>query len=392
VILRRFQARLKRFYAIFLAPKWRWALPAKCDVVIYDAANAELLTPYLNRYRVEVLSIRGESIHARCLLLATCNVIFWKGAPVQAYADAFIAATSPKVVVTFIDNNADFYSISSRFPNVKTLFLQNGTRGEVGDIFGRLTPSNQNHVDWMLVHNAAIARQYQKFVAGNAIAMGSLKNNAIVKSPDVAIEGILFISQYHQKPKDNEPLWIEPDGVAIYWDQFFAADIRVIGFLGEWCTTNRKILRICGRGSEKSGPEHDFYADHLKDRAWEYVPRSDSHSAYKLIDAAEIVVSIDSTLGYESLGRGKRTAGLSCRKINQPTTSFEFGWPGGLPNNGPFWTNDDDENQFKRVMDYLNAVSDVDWKRILQPYANDLMVYDPGNTGFVDLLEHIIRN
>lgn len=385
------QRRLKSFYVIFLAPKWRWWHLEKCDVVIYDASNAELLTPYLSRYRVEILAIRGESVYLWCLIRAIFSWSFWAGAPIQGYADAFISAANPKVVVTLIDNNEDFYSISSRFPDVRTVFLQNGTRGEVGDIFGRLKPNNQNHVDWMLVHGAAVGRHYQKYISGSVLSIGSLKNNTAARTASVVSGAILFISQYHERPQDNEPLWIEPDGTAIYWDPFFAADENVVVFLGKWCAENAKKLRICGRSSDKSGPEYAFYQKYLKVCDWEFFPRTDAYSAYDLVDAAEIVVFIDSTLGYEALGRGKKTAGLSCRIIDKPRTSFEFGWPARLPNSGPFWTNDLDERQFERVMDYLSGISDEEWQRVRHVTANELMAFDPGNTRFVTLLENLIQ-
>ena len=66
------------------------------------------------------------------------------------------------------------------------------------------------------------------------------------------------------------------------------------------------------------------------------------------------VVSIDSTLGYEAFGRGNKTAIFGCRDDFLNTSDLKFGWPADLPNNGPFWTNDQDEMQFQRVMDYLN--------------------------------------
>lgn len=384
------RARLKRFYAIFLAAKWCWKPLKKCDVVIYDASNADLLTPYFSACRVEVLSLRGESVHVHCLVRAMFDPRFWKGSPIQAYADAFITAASPKIVVTIIDNNTDFYSISSRFPHVTTVFLQNGTRGEVGDIFGQLGPSDQYHVDWMLVHNCAIGRKYKTYVSGNAVAIGSLKNNMVPINPAPSPNGIMFVSQFHPKPADDAPLWIEPDGSPIYWEQFFYAERKVIDFLGKWCVENNKVLRICGRSNDPDGPEQKFFADRLQGCSWEYVPRSHSHSAYDLIDAAEIVVTIDSTLGYEALGRGRKTAGLSCRVLNRPTTSFEFGWPAGLPHNGLFWTGDADEEEFRRVLDYLLEVNDQEWIRIWQQYTSELMVFDRENTRLVALIAEII--
>lgn len=386
-------AKLKKFFPLFFSAKWCWKTLKKCDIVIYDAENSDILNTYLSAYHVETLFIRGESINLYCFLCGMLDWRFWKGLPIQAYADAFITATSPKLVITMIDNNPNFYLISSRFPRVTTVFLQNGTRGEVGDIFGKFNSldCSNYHVDWMLVHNLAVGRQYNKYVSGNALAIGSIKNNLVQVNTIDCPNGILFISQFQQKPEDDHPLWNEPDGTPIYWEKFFFADRMVINFLKKWCKENDKILRICGRGYGFNCPEQNFFADLLEGCVWEYVPRLRGQSVYELLDTAEIVVSIDSTLGYESLARGKKTAVLSCRILDKHTTSFRFGWPAGLPHNGSFWTGNADEEEFRRVLTYLLEVSDNEWKRVCQMYSNDLMAFDSGNLQLAALIANIFR-
>ncbi len=388
--LSKLQLKLNFLYKIFVASKWHWKPKDKCEILIYDATNAELINPYLSNYQVEILAIRGEFVYLFCLLRAAVKLGFWIDSPLRVYADVFISLTSPKLVITLIDNNENFFSISHRFPNVQTLMIQNGTRGEIGDIFGRYKQNNEDYVDWMLVHNDAIGRLYRHCIKGRTLSIGSLKNNSYIKSTSEVSQSILFISQYHEKPHDNSPLWIEPDGVAIYWDSFFDADKKIIAFLDKWCFINQKKLIICGRSPEKNGLENTFYQRYLKLCEWEFVSRKGAYSAYELVDASEIIVFIDSTLGYEALARGKKVAGFSCRLLNKSSTFFEFGWPTQLPNNGPFWTNDLDTRQFERIMNYLSGICDTEWKRILLEISNDLMVFDPNNALFTRVLQNII--
>ena len=115
------------------------------------------MAPYLTKYKVATIATRGESINVACLLLAAVTLKFWKGKPLRAYTEKFIQAVSPKLVITFIDNNIWFYCISKRFPDVKTIFIQNGFRSVVNDVFGgRLVKSENYHVDHMLVFSAQI--------------------------------------------------------------------------------------------------------------------------------------------------------------------------------------------------------------------------------------------
>jgi surface carbohydrate biosynthesis protein len=386
--------RLKWFFAFVFGSRWEWLPLNRSEVVIFDATNADILLPYLTPYSIRILAIRGESINIWCLIRAVFTSTFWTGALIQAYADSFIEISSPKIVITLIDNNPDFYSISKRFPSVTTIFLQNGTRGEGGDVFGQLIPSEQYHVDWMLVHNNVVGKHYRNYVSGNIVPLGSLKNNSTPISPEKEKKGVLFVSQFHAKPPSNAPLWVEADGTPVHWDQFFRFDKLTIGFLGKWCRDNQKLLLVCGRESNEWDIERDFFASELKDCPWEFIPRSSSNNTYMLIDSAEIVVTIDSTLGYEAIGRGKKTAVVSCRVIDCMNSSrkleWPFGWPADFPENGLFWTNALSLQELKRVMDYLSQVSDTDWERVRQQYMEALMSFDPGNSILEALLNQIM--
>ena len=107
--INRLKSKLKFFYTLFIAPPKEWQLPKKSEVLIYDASSAEPLALYLTKYRVVIMAIRGEAINMPCFLRAVVSLKFWKGKPLQAYAEAFILAVSPKVVITYIDNNLNFY-------------------------------------------------------------------------------------------------------------------------------------------------------------------------------------------------------------------------------------------------------------------------------------------
>jgi surface carbohydrate biosynthesis protein len=381
--------RLKTFYQVFIEPPKKWKRLKKCDVLIYDASGAELLLPYLTKYVVGIIQLRGESLNVQCLLLAMLKLRFWTAKPLQVYAETFIELASPKAVITFIDNNANFYTLSQSFPNVKTLFIQNGMRGGGRDIFATLTQADAYHVDYMLVFNNEFGEMYNKYIKGLYIPIGSFKNNN-TKITFQPTKDVVFISQYRSEPADSLSFTVDASGDPVSWEKFYSAEIFVLAFLKKWCTENRKYLRIAGCMSESQDIERQFFRDNLEDCQWEYVPKSDLYGSYTLVDNAELVVFIDSALGFESIGRGKKTVGLSCRAklINDPTLSF--GWPVSLAHEGPFWTNSADYSQFERVMDYVNLTNIAEWKKTLDSYADKLMRFDSENKIFVDLLKEVL--
>ena len=388
------KVKLKLFYTIFiLAPK-DWRFPKKAEILIFDTTNIKALMQYLKNYNFVVMALRGEIINVSCLLYSFLEFSFWKGDPLDAYISAYIKKVRPRVIITLIDNYKKFYSISKRFSNLKTIFIQNGLRGRSGDIFDSLIRSDNYHVDYMLVANKAIGKHYLKYLTGKAIPIGSLNNNAVYKSTSVKSDDVLFISQLHKKPKNNDSLYIEQDGTLISWEVFFAIEIKVIKLLVDWCIKNNKKLKICGREKEKNDHEQNFYNNYLNQTKcdWEYIPRKNYYSSYNLIDKSQIIVSIDSTLGYESLARGKRTAFFSCRGDDLGDTSYRFGWPLKLSDSGLIWTNRQDELEFQlpKIMNYLNTVNENDWKETCQTYKSMIMEFDQGNTRFVKLLNQLL--
>jgi surface carbohydrate biosynthesis protein len=379
--------KLYKFYKLFIKPKFYWKLPKKSDILIYDACGADALAPYLAEYKSETIFLRGELVNIPCLFVAMFRVKFWKGNPVDAYVDVFIRLVSPSIAVTFIDNSPGFYTISSRFPRLKTVFLQNGRRD---DWLDRLPNPPKFHVDYMLFHNIAMGRYHQKFISGSALAVGSLKNNRARKSVDGPGEGVLFVSQFRERPVGGGAFFRQPNGDEVYWEQFYEADARVLRFLSKWCAEKNKPLRIAGCSPDNESAERAFFANCLPGCDWEYFPKSDLYASYGLVDAAELVVFVDSALGYESIGRGKKTAGFSCRGGFVGAETRRFGWPAALPDNGPFWTNELKESEFCRVMNYLAMVSDVEWKRAQSQYGPDLMAFDTDNRQFSALLSQLL--
>ena len=382
--------RLKTFYQFFIAPPKKWKLPKKSDVLIYDASGSELLLPYLAGYDVEVVPLRGESVNIQCLLRAMLKLSFWTVKPLQVYAEIFIEIASPKAIITFIDNNVNFYTLSQRFAGAKTIFIQNGMRGGGSDIFSSLTRSTKYRVDYMLVFNNAFGEKYKNFIEGQYLSLGSFKNNNIRTGVQSTQDTVLFISQYRQEPRNSAVFTVDTTGAPISWEKFYRSEALVLSFLKQWCITNHKRLQIAGCSSELQDTEREFFAANLDGLNWEYVPRTDLYGSYKLVDAAEIVVFIDSALGFESIGRGKKTVGLSCRGRLLNDSSLSFGWPAALPDNGPFWTNDPDEYQFQRVMDYVVDLTPEEWERVRFAHSADLMEFDLGNTKFKALISRLL--
>ena len=390
MLLEQLKKNLLAACTLLIKSKKTWRAPKKSQILIYDANGLEALLPSIKKYSFEVLYRDGELINLYCLASATLTREFWTGRIFTAYASVYIKFVNPKVIITFIDNSKAFYLLSKRFSGSKTIFLQNGTRAPYGDVFDGLVRQDDYHVDYMLVHNRSIGRLYNQYITGKILPIGSLKNNTIGRAATLK-KNVLFVSQWRPKPKDGVPFITLNPSIKIQWSDFYEDDVAVICFLDRWCAKYDVQLTVCGGHSALAEAEEAFYTKFLTQSNWEFVAKTSLLSSYQLIAEAGLVVFIDSTLGYEAIGRGKKTASFSCRMVPEHELKlFKFGWPANLTECGPFWTNTRDEIEFERVMAYIAMVSDDEWGSMCRSYTPELMEFDTGNTQFIALLEELL--
>ena len=341
-----------RFF--LLARKKIWSRPKQSKILIFDASGQEVLMTYLAPWNPEVLHLSGEQINVRVLLAS----IFRCGRRFDAYVDAYIELVRPNLIVTFIDNNPNFYALSIRHPNIKTLFIQNGYRANFGKIFENpdVLRSDQNRfqVDYMMTFGNRIGAEYSKHISGAVKPMGSLKNNLFRNSQTKKPGTIAFISQYRDTPG------FILDGLFCSRHAFFEqADKIILTFLLQYAKKHDKTVFIvpCA-GYRKDGTleKERAYYDNLLKHNFAFSEWLWPGSSYDSADSAEVVVSIDSTFAYESAARGNRTAIFSIRSALLGIPGHTFGWPESYPDDGTFWTNRPDTKNFERILDHLFAM------------------------------------
>jgi len=382
--------KMKKFYVSFMIPPKNWSKPQKADVLVYDYESVEALLPYVNKYSHNIIAVRGESINLYCAILSIFTLDFWTTSAFEAYVNKYILLVSPKVIITFIDNDVRFYEISNKFPDIKTIFIQNGRRAILSDVFATLSHDKKYHVDYMLVFNKSVGELYSSFISGAVIPIGSIKNNSVTISNNFEKNTVLLISSMGPYPDPGMPYLIDPNGEKIDWTTFHAIDKFIVEFLDEWCYKNNKQLKVLGRTSGSKSYEHLFYLNNLNKCKWRYIPRQGTYNSYHQIDTSEIIVFIDSTLGYEALARRKKTAAFICRAILLNSQSEKFGWPAKTDETGPYWTHELDVAIFSKIMDFLNSIDDIQWDSVLKEQNSGLMYFDQDNLKLQDLLKNLL--
>jgi surface carbohydrate biosynthesis protein len=371
------------YFNYFWHAKKCWSWPRKSQVLIFDSCGESLLMEYLKPWKPEVFHVRGEQINIPVLLLSLLK----PGKKSAIYTDCFIAKVKPRLIVTFIDNNFNFYTLAKRHPQVKTLFIQNGIRSFFYDLEDfALMNGSELKVSYMLTFGSEIGEAYRKYIAGTVLPIGSLKNNLIPISQSVKKDVIAFISQWHEYDFSFRGVSYSPKS---FYEQI---DRPIIQFLKNYAKVHNKHLMIIPLNSAITNPRlrslEELYFKELLEDEPKFLESQGPYPSYQAADKAEILVTIESTLGYEAIARGKKTAMFSTRSTVLGLEGNNFGYPGKYADEGLFWTNNSDPAAFNRIIDYLFNVSHEEWSKDLSKSRfSSLMQRDPNNSIFKSILE-----
>jgi surface carbohydrate biosynthesis protein len=374
----------KEFYRNFVAPKKSFKLLKHCDYLIYDDESFDTFKHCLPTLEnVEVLCTRGEEINVWVAILSLKNYKYLKN-PVYSYQITYVRKVNPKYMLTHIDNNPLFYKIANKFPAIKSVMIQNGIRDD-------FLKNEDNYmdckVDYTLVHNTSIAEYFASHIKTKALVVGSIRNNAVPIKQLSSKNRVVYVSTYVDIESSENSIIRLPGGAVLSRD-FIRIEVEVFQLLEKWCRSKSIDLVIAGAmlNDESANREKKFFSNltDLKNR--QYIKRTSINSTYELIDGAEMVVTIDSTIGYEALARGKKTALLAVRAKNLNQIDRLIGFPRIIEERFPFWTQDSTMIECERVLDYTWSADVQDWIKMSETIIPKLMEYDPKNLILKNLL------
>ena len=102
------------------------------------------------------------------------------------------------------------------------------------------------------------------------------------------------------------------------------------------------------------------------------------------------MICVDSTLGYESISRGNKTAFFSVRNFkNNNLNNCSFCWPKKISKKGFFWTNSYSLKEINRIILNIENVSKKNWNKIYIKNMKDIIIYDKNNKNFTKIMKKI---
>ena len=170
------------------------------------------------------------------------------------------------------------------------------------------------------------------------------------------------------------------------YKQFYCTEYKILPKLYKFAKMNNYSFEILG--SEWSyQTEKNFYSKILVNKKWKFHRRTEKNLSYFKTDKADISVFVNSNLGFESLARGNKTISFNFKsQINQMYYNFGFDF---LNKSGKFWTNEDSDKEFLRLMNYSKKVSIKRWNKDNMSLIKKIMQNDPNNKKFQNILSKI---
>ncbi len=387
--------RLRRAVPIVFSGRIDWLPPKQRPVVLIHADGFNTLTKLVNASDVSVLD--PERINIFIVLKMLCS---FQNSHAQ-YRIKFIKTVQPKVVITFIDNDVTFYSLKSLVSGPQFISVQNGLRhnysfnskGGLLDQLNEVSKQISLTCDYICVFGLASAKLFSTYINTKTLITGSIQNNFREKNmPHAMTSDVVFVSQLQAFKLEGSSVKVYFGQQGITISEFFEAERQIVRALDKYCEENELRLVVCGKRDQTHTYEREFFESILQPKKPNFLVRENGSSTYDAIDATGLVVTIDSTIGYESLSIGKRVAFMSGRTQSADavglaqTRDTNFGYPLDLPAKGNFWTNQATTTELTRILDYLQAVTDKEWATEIAPYNESLMAYQPGNPVFKKLL------
>lgn len=347
------------------------------ELVVFDTGGADKLREtVLAGLPHFTLDCRIQTLHAsagllgRSLLNAARLGSTRPGQLYTAYLLACLQQLRPRVVLTHVDNNVYFQSLSALYPRAVFIAVQNGFRSEVSVARPSQVPGG-----WLPEKPApgSVIRLPHFFCFGRFEQDLYMRLGHDVGSYHPA--GSLRAGYYKSELSPGEPP-VEHDVCLVSeWDAaimeqgLYPHIRRGVERLNEHLAryVSERPLRLSVAGRSRDERERRAYEELFGGKAV-FVPNDPAaYSSYALMDRSDVVVSLYSTAAFEAFGWGRKT--LFCNLSGDPTLS--------CPVPGPWSLTEGGYEEFRARLDALLARGRRDFREESAEAARYLMAYDP---------------
>lgn len=361
-------------YLKLIKAKYIFKAPPKNFYLIYDNESSYLCS-LLKKNSYTIFFNRFEEINI--YILFKCFFLYGGNSLSKRYALTYIRYVKPKIIISAIDNNLSLYELHKNFKKIKIIIVQNGIRSFQNDFKINKNLSNLKKMnlrcDYFFVLSEKYKKIYSKFIKSKYIVSGSIKSNQC-KISTRHYNRIVFISQFSNNKKLFKTTFIEADKIAF---------TQTLNFCDK---KNYKLYLLLKFGSKK---EVNFFKSLNKNNSKNlvFIKNETIKEKFRYLDNSNLIIAVDSTLGYEMIARKKKVFLISIRdqylKNNEKRNLQFTDKNSSFKNEGFFWINNylkKRKNLIFKKMDLLYNLPTKKINKFYNKYKQSLLIYDFKNT------------
>jgi len=374
-----------------------FSIPRRVRLVYFGRIGLGILRNYVTETDVAIYENPREQLNVWVAL----RMLLSRDLSEFSYYRAFLRWRKPKFVITMEDNNLTFFATNVLLPSCTSIAIQNGLRKSLSHSASTNFMKELRQVDSLGYDADVIAtlgglgtdffRSAMPNSRAKVIEVGNLMNNALRLDDNIPAgqPRLVFVSKFPNRGSKgiddawNSSVFIYSGEVAFTAEQYF----RVDSVVARECATIAQELSmefcVLGKRPKWQVGEYDYYAHHLDGLPWTYLPSSNQASSYEQLRPNDVIVNVDSTIGYELLARGLRIAFITARMAvagHDEITEYRFGNPLVQEPSGPYWTSVATTKEIRRVVDYVATATAEQWHADSSAARELLLQYDQDNS------------
>ena len=371
-----------RLLSILLKKRFEFSVPQKKRYLIIENSNFKEISSILKKKFVEKIEF-NNSINLYILFKLIVKI---KKINQLNYFIECILISNPKVIITAIDTNPNFYRLKKLFTNKIFISIQNGLRNDP------MFKKNYKNLicDTIFCNGKSDINFFKSRVKSKIIPIGLIKNNSVNDKIKLIKNCVSYISVYRDIKSDKKKINFLGKFDNISWEEYIKSEKLLIKSLHHYCYKKKIKFYIIGCNYNHL-KEKKWYQNVIGNKKVNLIRRSSSTSSYEFLKKTKYIVSMDSTLGLEFLSRGHKIIFFSrtVDKSKKLSKKLYFGAPFIKENKGFFFSNDINENEITKLFNNLKKYSKKKWLNKTKIIRDQLMLYDSNNGIFKETMVNL---
>jgi surface carbohydrate biosynthesis protein len=382
---------------LILRAKFTFTSINKNKILIYDIYVASNFIDIFKKINYEKLNTRLEVINCRLFLKTLITKIRNKNLTIwQCYIVEYIKLVDPIYIITFTNVDIFFWTLKTYFPNkIFLIFQGSSVNGHTPNPFSILEQryNKKFNIDYVFTWGKNLWKKYNKYLSCELFDSGSILNNSILNTriKKKRSRDVIFISQYKES---NAFLRTNENKIVSAKKSFHLQRMYLLKIIYEFCKSNKLNLKIFPRAYDTQGflKEKNYYSNMFLDFKLRVIKRKYKNEIYKILSEYNNFITIDSSSGYEALGRGKRVCFLNIKYSFSKFLGSEnhrYGWPEKLQKNYAFWSCSHKKREVERALQFSFFLPKKKWKRVKKKFIDPVITFDPKNKKLIEKLKSI---